>query len=107
MYETESQLSQLETFSEFKEGTSAFAITKDDVTVVLPVPNVEEGISVVIDELRENGYRNILVVDGYSTDLTVQAARQKGVPVIEQHESGKTRAIRTAINHVSTLYGAR
>jgi hypothetical protein len=60
-------------------------VTKDDVTVVLPVVNEEEGISVVIDELHENGYRNILVVDGYSTDLTAKVARRKDVPVIEQH----------------------
>lgn len=105
MYETESQLSRLGTSPRFKEEmTDAFAITKEDVTVVLPVLNEEEGVSVVIDELLENGYRNILVVDGYSTDMTVQAARQKGVSVVEQHGKGKTGAIRTAIEHVSTPY---
>jgi dolichol-phosphate mannosyltransferase len=85
-------------------GAAASSVLKDDVTVVLPVLNEEEGISVVIDELLENGYRNILVVDGYSTDLTAQAARSKGATVIEQHGKGKTGAIKTAIEHLSTPY---
>lgn len=87
-----------------KEEVYRSLVTKNDVTIVLPVLNEEEGISVVIDELRENGYRNILVVDGYSTDLTADAARRKGVPVIKQHGRGKTGAIRSAIEQVSTPY---
>jgi dolichol-phosphate mannosyltransferase len=85
-------------------GATASSVLKGDVTVVLPVLNEEEGVSAVIDELLENGYRNILVVDGYSTDLTVQAARDKGVTVVEQHGRGKTGAIKTAIENVSTPY---
>ena len=102
MYETISQLSQRSTTPGIMG--EATAILKEDVTVVLPVLNEEEGISAVIDELLENGYRNILVVDGYSTDLTAQAARSKGVTVVEQHGRGKTGAIKTAIEQLSTPY---
>jgi dolichol-phosphate mannosyltransferase len=84
--------------------STASSVLKDDVTVVLPVLNEEEGISAVIDELLENGYKNILVVDGYSTDLTAQAAQGKGVTVVEQHGRGKTGAIKTAIEHMSKPY---
>jgi dolichol-phosphate mannosyltransferase len=76
----------------------------NDLTVVLPVLNEEEGISAVIDELLERGYANILVIDGYSTDLTVQEARRRGATVIEQHGRGKTGAIQTAIENVKTPY---
>jgi dolichol-phosphate mannosyltransferase len=79
-------------------------ITKDDVTVVLPVLNEEQGVATVIDRVLENGYRNILVVDGYSTDRTVQVAEAKGVVVVQQHGRGKGGAIRTAIEHVSTRF---
>ncbi len=85
-------------------GLDVTIISKEDVTIVLPVLNEEKGVSAVIDELLEKGYRNILVVDGYSTDMTVHAARQKNVPVIEQQGRGKTGAIQTAIEHVSTPY---
>lgn len=79
-------------------------ISKDDVTVVLPVLDEELGVSAVLDELAQEGFRNVLVVDGYSTDNTVEAARRKGVAVILQHGRGKTGAIRTAIEQVSTPY---
>ena len=59
MYETTTQLSQPSTTPGIMgEATS---VLKEDVTVVLPVLNEEEGISVVIDELHEYGYKNILV----------------------------------------------
>ena len=77
---------------------------KKDVTIVLPVLNEEEGVVAVIDELRNNEYQNILVVDGYSTDNTVAAAQAKGVEVVSQHGGGKTGAIITAIEGVSTPY---
>ena len=48
------------------------SVRKDDVTVVLPTLNEEEAIGQVIHELKQAGYRNILVVDGYSTDATVK-----------------------------------
>lgn len=51
----------------------------------------------------ENGCRNILVVDGYSTDMTMQAVRQKGVSVVEQHGGGKTGAIGTQLNKCRAL----
>jgi len=77
---------------------------KENVTIVLPVLNEEAGIGPVIDELRANGYNHILVVDGYSTDQTVRVAESMGVDVISQHGRGKTGAIKTAIDFVSTPY---
>ena len=79
-------------------------VAKNDVTVVLPVLNEEKGVVAVIDDVLQNGYRNILVVDGYSTDNTVQAAQEKGVTVVPQHGRGKSGAIKTAVEQVSTPY---
>jgi len=89
---------------DIRSVTRPHMISKDDVTIVLPVLNEEEGVSTVIDELLDNGYRNILVVDGYSTDSTAEAARRKGVRVVEQHGRDKTGAIQTAIENVRTPY---
>ena len=47
------------------------SVGRDDVTVVLPTLNEEEAIGRVIGELREAGYRNVLVVDGYSSDRVI------------------------------------
>lgn len=80
-------------------------VSKNDVTIVLPVLNEEQGVVAVIDELVEGEYQNILVIDGYSTDQTVQAVQRQGVAhVIPQHGKGKAGAIKTAIDNVSTPY---
>ena len=79
-------------------------ISKNDVTIVLPTLNEEKAIGLVIDELRKEGYNNIIVVDGYSSDKTVEIARSKGVKVIFQDGKGKGGAIKTAIKYVKTPY---
>ena len=84
--------------------TEKVTIPKDKVTVVLPTLNEEEAIGKVIDELVSEGYSNILVVDGYSSDKTVEIAKAKGVKVIYQKGKGKAGAIKTAIEAVKTPY---
>ncbi len=83
---------------------SSRPVRKDDVTVVVPVLNEEGAIGMVLDDLFSNGYRHVLVVDGYSKDKTVQVAESKGVNVVQQHGTGKTGAIKTAIDLVPTPY---
>ena len=80
------------------------SIGKNLVTIVLPALNEEQAIGPVISELKDEGYDNILVIDGYSTDNTPNVLRSLGVRTIQQHGKGKTGAIRTAIDHVVTPY---
>ncbi len=80
-------------------------VSKEQVTIVIPVKNEELAIGPVIDELTQEGYSKILVVDGYSIDKTAQITQNKsGVTFIQQHGKGKTGAIKTAIDHVTTPY---
>lgn len=76
----------------------------DDVTIVIPALNECEAVGKVIDELNREGFLNILVVDGYSKDGTPEIAQKKGAQVIYQHGAGKTGALKTAIEHVTTPY---
>ena len=75
-----------------------------NITVVIPTLNEEEGIGKVLDELQSLGLNNIMIVDGYSTDRTVEIAKQFGVQTILQHGKGKTGALKTAIEHIETPY---
>lgn len=93
-----------EKFQGYEIDNSISKVNKDDITVVIPVLNEEEGIGKVIREVKEEGYYNILVIDGYSTDETVHIASTNNVEVIFQHGIGKTGAIQTAIDHVRTQY---
>ena len=79
-------------------------ITPDQVTVILPTLNEEKAIDKVIKEVRSAGFENIIVVDGYSTDRTVEIAKENGVRVLLQHGRGKSKGIETAVNHIETPY---
>ncbi len=80
-------------------------IAKDQVTVVIPVKNEELAISQVIDELLQENYPNILVVDGHSADKTQQIIESKtNINFIQQPGKGKTDAIKTGIKNVTTPY---
>ncbi|BCU69065.1 glycosyltransferase family 2 protein [Stygiolobus caldivivus] len=78
----------------------------DLVTVVLCTLNEEEAIGKVIDDLKKEGFNNILVIDGYSTDKTAEIAESKGARVIYQHWEGKTGAVKTALDYVDTPFVA-
>ena len=80
------------------------SVPASDLTVVLPAINEEKAIGPVLDELLQAGYSNILVVDGYSRDRTVEIAKAKGVEVIKQHWRGKTGALRAAFERVQSPY---
>lgn len=80
------------------------SISKHDITIVLPVLNEEKAIPSVLQEIFSAGYRNVLIVDGYSTDRTLDILKDSSVPVIQQHGRGKTGAIKTALEHVTTPY---
>jgi glycosyltransferase involved in cell wall biosynthesis len=98
---------EIEQSSEYKQSKDLIQkefVTQDQITVLIPTLNEEEAIGRVIDELKSEGFYNILVVDGYSDDLTVKIAKSKGAFVIEQHGIGKGGAIRTALTRINTPY---
>jgi dolichol-phosphate mannosyltransferase len=79
-------------------------VIKDKVTVVIPTLNEADAITRTIEEVREEGYENVLVVDGYSTDKTDQVVHANGVKVVYQHGIGKAGAVKTALERVETPY---
>jgi glycosyltransferase involved in cell wall biosynthesis len=79
-------------------------LLKNQVTVIIPTLNEAEAIGGVVSEVLAQGYNNIMVVDGYSTDLTVERAQRAGAAVIYQHGSGKSAAVKTAIEQAETPY---
>ena len=76
----------------------------DTVTIVIPTLNEREAIGLVIDEFRIHGYNNILVVDGGSSDGTIEIVKSKGVKLVFQEGKGKAAAIATALKYVNTPY---
>ena len=76
------------------------------ITVILPTLNEAEALPKVVEELRAAGYDKILVVDGGSTDGTLEKARELGIAAVMQIGKGKGMALRTALMYVDTPYVA-
>jgi len=66
------------------------------VCVLIPTLNEEDSIGDVIDGFIKEGFDNILVIDGNSTDRTREIAENKGAKVIIQSGKGKGQAVSEA-----------
>ena len=67
------------------------------LSAVIPTINEENTIGEIIDELRNSGVLEIIIVDTNSTDRTREIAREKGARVIEQPRKGYGRAYKTGL----------
>ncbi|MHB9286183.1 S-layer glycoprotein N-glycosyltransferase AglJ [Halobacteriales archaeon Cl-PHB] len=76
----------------------------DDVCVLVPTYNEAETIGSVVDGFREEGYDNVLVADGGSTDGTRSIAEDRGATVFRQSGSGKGQAVREALGRIESRY---
>ena len=82
----------------------ASAENNNKVSIIIPALNEESGIkntitSIPISKIHEQGYcLEILVIDGYSTDLTRDVALQLGAKVIVEKLKGYGRALKTGID---------
>jgi dolichol-phosphate hexosyltransferase len=72
------------------------------IQVVIAALNEEVGIEPTIMEFVEDLHiRNILVVDGCSTDRTVEIAKNMGAQIAFQDGAGKGNAIAKALQHLN------
>lgn len=71
-----------------------------NVAVIIPTLNEEHGIKTVIKGFQKEGYKNIFIIDGHSTDRTVQFAKAAGAKVLMQRGRGKGDAMRLALSEI-------
>jgi glycosyltransferase (TIGR04182 family) len=76
----------------------------DEVTVLIPTLNEAPTVDGVIKDFQKLGFRHILVMDGRSTDKTLEIARSTGVTVKTQTGKGKGNAITEAMSLIETPY---
>ena len=83
------------------------------LSVVIPTLNEELSIGKVLDSLEKNlkGIdKEILIVDGLSTDKTVEISKEKGARVLMEKRKGYGRAYKTGFKNakgdiIATLDG--
>lgn len=78
--------------------------SKDDVCVLILTLNEKVTIGPVIEGLQAEGYHNILVVDGHSTDGTPEIAKKLGATVMTQEGKGKGAAMIEAFAAITSPY---
>ncbi len=67
--------------------------------IVMPAHNEESAIGAVLDDLRKEGWTDVIVVDDGSRDLTAEVAGKKGAVVIRHPRNlGLGAALRTGLN---------
>ena len=78
--------------------------SKDEVCILIPTLNEGPTIGNVVREFKAQGYNNILVMDGKSTDTTVKSAREAGAYVRTQSGKGKGNAVIEAFEVIEQQY---
>jgi glycosyltransferase involved in cell wall biosynthesis len=77
------------------------------ISIIIPTINEEQGIgktldSIPYDHLRKKGYEvETIIVDGGSTDRTVDIARSRGAIIVVEKRRGYGRAYKTGLSHAS------
>ncbi len=72
--------------------------------VLIPTLNEVETIGMVIEGFYQNGFEKILVIDGGSTDGTIEIAKKKGAKVALQKTEGKGNAVREAFKMIDSEF---
>jgi len=78
--------------------------SKDEVCILIPTLNEGLTIGTVVRDFKAQGYNNILVMDGKSSDNTVKNARDAGATVKTQSGKGKGNAVMEAFEIIEQPY---
>jgi glycosyltransferase involved in cell wall biosynthesis len=78
----------------------------NDLAVVVPVRNAEHWIESCLESIARSGPAEIIVVDGLSSDRTVELARSFGVRILSDAGQGVAAARHMGVEAASTPYVA-
>ncbi len=79
-------------------------LDKSDVCILIPTLNEASTIEQLIGDFQSQGFNNILVIDGHSSDDTQALARKMGATVAVQKGKGKGQAIQEAFELIQDPY---
>jgi glycosyltransferase (TIGR04182 family) len=79
-------------------------MNKEEVCILIPTLNEEKTIEGIIKEFKSMGFSDILVIDGHSTDGTVEKAKNAGAGIVIQSGTGKGQAVSQAFQLITNKY---
>ena len=71
------------------------------MTLLIPTLNEIDGMKNIMPKISPTWYDQLLIVDGQSTDGTVEFAKSKNYPVIVQNKKGMRNAYMEALPHIT------
>jgi dolichol-phosphate mannosyltransferase len=77
---------------------------KDSVCILIPTLNEEATIQQLVADFHKEGFHNILIIDGNSSDRTRELAEKEGARVEIQHNKGKGQAVREAFGLIDSPF---
>lgn len=79
-------------------------LVNEDVCILIPTLNEAETIQQLIRDFKSEGFNNILVIDGHSTDRTRELAEAEGAKVVIQSGKGKGQALQESFELIESDY---
>ena len=71
------------------------------VTLLVPTLNEITGMKSIMPKVRKEWYDQLLIVDGQSTDGTIEYAKEMGYPIVVQQKKGMRNAYMEALPHIT------
>ncbi len=71
------------------------------VTLLIPTLNEIDGMKSVLPKICPEWYDQLLIVDGQSTDGTIEYAQKMGYPIVIQKKKGMRHAYMEALPHIT------
>ncbi len=70
------------------------------VTLLIPTLNEIDGMKAIMPKVKPEWYDQLFIVDGQSTDGTIEYCREKGYPLIIQKKKGMRHAYMESLPHI-------
>ncbi len=71
------------------------------VTLLIPTLNEIVGMKAIMPQIKKEWYDQLLIVDGQSTDGTIEYCKQMGYPLVIQQKKGMRNAYMEAWPHIT------
>jgi len=71
------------------------------VTLLVPTLNEIDGMKTIMPKIKPEWYHQLLIVDGQSTDGTIEYAKEQGYEIVIQQKKGMRHAYMEALPHVT------
>jgi len=70
------------------------------VTLLIPTLNEIDGMKTIMPKIKKEWYDQLLIIDGQSTDGTIEYAKVQGYPIVVQTKKGMRNAYMEALPYI-------